>query len=221
MSLAGGEVNMKTKKTKKIFLLALEISAVFLAVYLILLPFFPIIKYNIYFNEKIAEEAKDVEEIKKDVEAIKNELKITAKGLPTSEYSVSPNRVIIKKIGVNAPIVESVSSEYGLSQGAWHIPKTSSPDKGGNTVITGHRFKYLPPNNLTFYLFHKLEIGDIVSIIWKEKDYFYRIKEIKIVPDTDLSILNPINKPTLTMFTCHPIYSTEKRLVVVGELIEE
>ena len=195
-------------------MLILEISAVFLAVYLVLLPFWPVIKYNIYFNEKIVEEAKDIE-------VAKEELKIVIKSLPSSEYSVSPNRVIIKKIGVNAPIVESVSAEYGLSQGAWHIPKTSSPDKGGNTVITGHRFKYLPPNNLTFYLFHKLEIGDIVSIIWEEKDYFYRIKEIKIVPDTELSILKPTNKPTLTMFTCHPIYSTEKRLVVVSELIEE
>ncbi|MCK4539610.1 sortase [Candidatus Parcubacteria bacterium] len=205
---------MKPKKTKKILLFILELSAVFLAVYLVLLPFWPVIKYNIYFNEKIAEEAKDVEIVKK-------ELKIIMKGLPLSEYSISSNRVVIKKIGVNAPIVESSSFEYGLSQGAWHIPETSSPDKGGNTVITGHRFKYLPPNNLTFYLFHKLEIGDIVSIIWKEKDYFYRIKEIKIVPNTELSILNPTKNPTLTMFTCHPIYSTEKRLVVIGELIED
>ena len=205
---------MNPQKIKKILLFTLELFAVFLAVYLVLLPFWPVIKYNIYFNEKIVEEAKDIE-------VAKEELKIVIKSLPSSEYSVSPNRVIIKKIGVNAPIVESVSAEYGLSQGAWHVSETSSPDKGGNTVITGHRFKYLPPNNLTFYLFHKLEIGDIVSIIWKEKDYFYRIKEIKIVPETELSILNPTNKPTLTMFTCHPIYSTEKRLVVVSELIEE
>ena len=205
---------MITKKIKRIILFILEMSAVFLLIYLILLPFWPVIKYNIYFNEKIAEDAKDVE-------VVKEELKVVMKSLPSSEYSISPNRVIIKKIGVNAPIVESVSSEYGLSQGAWHIPETSSPDRGGNTVITGHRFKYLPPNNLTFYLFHKLEIGDIVSIIWKEKDYFYRVKEIKIVPDTDLSILKQTKNSTLTMFTCHPIYSTEKRLVVVSELIEE
>ncbi|MCK5510419.1 class D sortase [Candidatus Parcubacteria bacterium] len=198
----------------RILLFILEISAVFLVVYLILLPFLPMIKYNIHFNEKIAEKAKDVE-------VVKEELRVIRKSLPLSEYSISPNRVIIKKIGVNAPIVESASAEYGLSQGAWHVPKTSSPGRGGNTVITGHRFKYLPPNNLTFYLFHKLEIGDIVSIIWKEKDYFYRVKEIKIVPDTDLSILKPTKNPTLTMFTCHPIYSTEKRLVVVSELIEE
>ncbi|MEA1962969.1 MAG: sortase [Patescibacteria group bacterium] len=212
---------MKNKKIKKFILLALELSAVFLVVYLVLLPFWPVMKYNIYFKKELAGASKNVEAIKKDMEAVKSELKITSKGLPSSEYSVSPNRVIIKKIGVNAPIVESSSSEYGLSRGAWHIPKTSSPDKGGNTVITGHRFKYLPPNNLTFYLFHKLEIGDIILVIWQEKDYFYRIKEIKIVHDTDLSILNPTKKSTLTMFTCHPIYSAEKRLVVIGELIDD
>ena len=204
---------MSIKKSRKFFLIILELLVILLLGYLILFPFWPIIKYNIYFNEQLSVEAKDVNIAKK-------ELRIVTKGLPQAEYSVSPNRVIIKKIGVNAPIVESASSEYGLSRGAWHVPKTSTPDKGGNTVITGHRFKYLPPNNLTFYLFHKLEIGDIVSIIWKEEDYFYRIKEIKIVPDTELSVLNPTKNPILTMFTCHPIYSTEKRLVIVSELIK-
>ena len=91
----------------------------------------------------------------------------------------------------------------------------------GNTVITGHRFKYLPPHNLTFYLFHKLEAGDIFSVIWNEQDYYYRIKEVKIVDKTEVSILDSTEEPTVTLFTCHPIYSTEQRLVVVGELIEE
>ncbi len=38
---------------------------------------------------------------------------------------------------------------------------------------------------------------------------------------TEVSILDPTEEPTVTLFTCHPIYSTEQRLVVVGELIEE
>ena len=63
----------------------------------------------------------------------------TAAGFPEADYAVSGNRVIITKIGVNAPIVESKSAEYGLSKGSWRIPESSTPDKGGNTVITGHR----------------------------------------------------------------------------------
>jgi sortase A len=103
--------------------------------------------------------------------------------------------------------------------GAWRVPESSTPDKGGNTVITGHRFKYLPPSNLTFYLLDKMETGDIISVVYKEKEYYYRVKEIKIVDKTELSILAPTKEPILTIFTCHPIYSTEKRLVVTGDLI--
>ena len=73
---------------------------------------------------------------------------------------------------------------------------------------------------LTFYLFHKLGAGDLVSVVWHEEDFLYRVKETKIVEDTDLSILEQGEESILTMFTCHPIYSTEKRLVIVSELIE-
>ena len=72
---------------------------------------------------------------------------------------------------------------------------------------------------LTFYLFHKLVVGDIVLVIWQQEDYYYRIKQIKIVDDNDFSILKPTDQPTLTLFTCDPIYSQKNRLVVVGELI--
>jgi LPXTG-site transpeptidase (sortase) family protein len=87
-------------------------------------------------------------------------------------------------------------------------------------ILTGHRFKYLPPSNLTFYLFHKLEEGDIASVIWDNKLYYYRIKEIKTVSGEDTSILKQTKTPILTIYTCDPIYSTKNRLVVISELID-
>ncbi len=209
----------KLKYNKKIFIKALvyilELLAVSLFVYLIFLPFYPELKYRAVYNQaEKAEESKEIEKVEeKTSEAIK--------GLPESDYAVSPNRLIITKIGVNAPIVQTDNEAYGLAMGAWLMPDGSTPDKGGKTIITGHRFKYLPPSNLTFYLFHKLEVGDIVSVVWKESKYFYRIKEVKVVDNNDFSIMEPSNKSLLTMFTCHPIYSTEKRLVIVSELIKK
>lgn len=205
---------MKKEIIIKIILVLTELAAACLLLYLIFLPFYPILKYRLLFKNAATEEITDLENVKKTVVQNYN-------ALPLAEYSVSANRLIIKKIGVNAPIVESASADYGLSKGAWRVPQSSTPDKGGNTVITGHRFKYLPPNNLTFYLFDKLQTGDIVAVIWEDKNYFYRIKEIKIVADTEISIMAPSLEPILTLFTCHPIYSTEKRLVVIGELIIE
>lgn len=136
--------------------------------------------------------------------------------------SVKPavNKLIIPKIKVNIPIIESDNEEYGLNHGAWRLPNSSTPKESGNMVITGHRFKYLPPSNLTFYLFNKLEKGDIASIIWNNQIYYYKINEVKVVSADDTSILKQSKKPILTMYTCDPIYSTKNRLVVIGEIFE-
>ena len=196
--------NMKNKKITKLIIIILELLAISLVIYVVALPFYPNFKYKITLKNDKVSDSKNIEIVKERTVEYKNRF-------PDSEYSVSPNRVI----------VESNDANYGLSKGSWRVPNSSTPDKGGNTVITGHRFKYLPPNNLTFYHFDKLEEGDIFSIIWEKKYYYYRIKEVKIVSKTELSILEPTKEPIVTLFTCHPIYSTEKRLVIIGKLITE
>ncbi len=211
---------MNKKVNKKIILKAityfLEFVALILFLYLLILPFYPEFKYR--FEGK--KEVKSITEEQMTLPELENKVKVAINYLPQAEFDVSSQRLIIEKIGVNIPIVESASSEYGLHFGAWRDPKTSTPDKGGNTVITGHRFKYLPPSNLTFYLFHKLEIGDIASILWNDEYFIYKIKEIKTVEPTEISILEATDDSILTMYTCDPIYSQDKRLVVIAELIE-
>ena len=203
----------KKNKILKALVITLELLAFALLLYLVFLPIIPSAEYDFANYRGTLPESKDVEVVKNDTTKIINQL-------PKNKEDISANRVIITKIGVNAPIVESKNSEYGLSLGAWHVPESSNPEKGGNTIITGHRFKYLPPSNLTFYLFDKLEAGDVVSVVWDKKNYFYKIREVKIVEATDLSVMKNSETPILTMFTCHPIYSTEKRLVVIGDLVE-
>ena len=199
----------------KALVYTLELLAVGLLIYIIILPFYPSLKYKIeYDNAEIKKEAQNLNKAKETLQSYKN-------NFPGADYSVSPNRLIIGKIGVNAPIVESKNSDYGLSKGSWLVPDTSTPDKGGNTVITGHRFKYLPPNNLTFYLLDKLEKDDIISVIWQEKNYYYQVMKTKIVAADDLSILKPTASSTLTLYTCDPIYSTKNRLVVIAELLDK
>lgn len=204
------KINLDKKNFIKALVFTLELLAIILILYLIFLPFYPLVQYKVNNgNENNISQEQKLDIAVKKTEEFKN-------AFPESEYAISPNRLIIPKIGVNAPIIESKSSEYGLSKGAWHMPDSSTPENGGNTVITGHRFKYLPPNNLTFYLFDKLKTGDVISVIWKEKEYYYTIKETKIVPKTDTSILGKTKEPILTLFTCHPLFSEENRLVVIA-----
>ncbi len=199
--------------------------------YMLILPLYPFLK-----NKKILEltpnEQKKVAEqkIKKIINFLPNssnaptalhkaQNNIQKFNQPISSVQQNKNNyLIIPKINVNIPIIESRDPAYGLNHGAWHMPESSTPPNGGNTVITGHRFKYLPPSNLTFYLFHKLNPGDIIAIIWDNKAYYYTIKKIKTIPKNDTSILAKSQKPILTLFTCDPIYSQKNRLVVIATL---
>ncbi len=129
------------------------------------------------------------------------------------------NRLVIPKIGVNLPIMESQDSDASLWKGAWRIPNSSTPNSGGNTVLSAHRFRYRPPSNLTLYLLDKVERGDTMIVYWQGKEYDYQITETKIVPRENTDIAEPTLTDQLTVFTCHPLFSTKERLVVIGERI--
>lgn len=130
------------------------------------------------------------------------------------------NRVVIPKIGVDMKIVEGTNEKVALNQGAWHYPTTSTPNQGGNTVITGHRFKYRPPSKETFYLLDKLEKGDKFIVYWQGIEYDYEVTETKVVEKNAVEILNNTEEPIVTLFTCTPLFTTKQRLVVIGKLIE-
>lgn len=127
------------------------------------------------------------------------------------------NRLVIPKIGVNVEIVEG-QDERALWRGIWHLPQTSTPDKGGNTVLTGHRFQYLAGPR-TLYLLDQMQIGDVIIVYWQGKEYDYQVRERRIVNPTAVEILDNTDQPQLTVFTCTPIFSTKQRLVLFADPI--
>jgi sortase A len=184
--------------------------------YLVIYPFYPLIDYKVQArlsgNDKVNFQDSDV--IKKKTEekiALNNEIKYIS--------SEPTNWLIINKINVDIPIIIS-NGAWALDKGAWILPIASTPDKGGNTIITGHRFKYLPPSNTTFYLLNKLAVNDLISVLWQNKVYYYKVREIKIVNDDDASVNTPSKEPILTLYTCDPIFSTKHRLVVISDLMQ-
>lgn len=127
------------------------------------------------------------------------------------------NRLVIPKIGVDNQIVEG-ADEKSLNRGIWHFPSSSTPDKGGNTVLTGHRFQYLAGPH-TLYLLDQMAVGDIVMVYWKGVEYDYIIRERKIVNPDQISILDNTAQPQLTIFTCTPLFTTQQRLVLLADPI--
>ena len=143
---------------------------------------------------------------------------ITASSGPDTVLSQIKNRLIISGAGINMPIFLSDNDKV-LSKGGWMYSGNSTPDKGGNTVIFGHRWLYKPPIQNTFYNLDKVAIGDQFSINWNGTTYNYRVSEIKIVNPNDVYVLNPTDTPQVTLITCTPLFSTKQRLVVIGKLI--
>jgi LPXTG-site transpeptidase (sortase) family protein len=129
------------------------------------------------------------------------------------------NYLVIPKIGVRIPIAEG-NDESALSEGAWRLPGTSTPDAGGNTALAAHRFKYLPPHEETFYLLDKLQAGDEFTVYWQGKEYQYKVaSSYKVQPDA-IEVLAQTETPTITLITCAPLFSAKERLIVSAELVQ-
>jgi LPXTG-site transpeptidase (sortase) family protein len=129
----------------------------------------------------------------------------------------SENRLVIPIINVNSAIVEG-ESEAALSKGVWRRPVSAKPDdRAGNTVLTGHRFLYTGFAQNTFYNLDKLEVGDEIQIFWEGGQYFYKVAEISVVEPTAIEIEQDFGDTRLTLYTCHPLWTAAKRLVVVAK----
>jgi LPXTG-site transpeptidase (sortase) family protein len=130
-----------------------------------------------------------------------------------------PNQLIIPAMQLDQKILEGpVSQTYAiLKHGVWRWPEGSSPEKGGNTILVGHRFTYTDPRGV-FYFMNKAHPGDHIGIIWHNKTYNYKIMNTKVVPPSDTSILKQTTQPTLTMYTCTPLWWPKNRLVVTATL---
>lgn len=128
------------------------------------------------------------------------------------------NTLVIPQMGVNAQIYEA-QSETVLSQGLWRMPMTSDNPTSGNMVITAHRYLRRPPNPNTFYLLDKLQVNDEFQLYWQGQRYNYQVKNIKIVEPEQLDILYNTPQAQLTLFSCTPLFTSEKRLVVIAEMV--
>lgn len=125
------------------------------------------------------------------------------------------DHVVIPRIGLDEKIWVG-SNEKLVNKGIWKVDHTSTPDQGSNTVLVGHRFSY--KDAAVLYHIDKIQIGDPIVVAWSGKLYTYRVKETKIVKPTDVYVEGATEVETLTVYSCHPLWSTRERLVVVSEL---
>lgn len=145
----------------------------------------------------------------------------------SSEVNQTPT-IIIPKIGVKAPVVYDEPSPYNepvqkaLERGVIRYWDTSSPGETGNVAILGHSSNNLLNAGKYKYVFvnlKKLENDDIIYLDYQSKRYAYKVTDKTILPPDDLSYIRPTDVPSVTLITCDPPGTSQKRLYIRAEQI--
>jgi sortase A len=148
---------------------------------------------------------------------------VTEEGKQEKRYATDGNRLFVPKIGIDTKILESSSEDVMFrEEGTWRDPAAGgNPADPGNMVLAGHRFQYLPPNTTTFYNLDKLALGDAIKVYWEGKEYSYQINNIFEVNPDEVWIKDASSQDSheITLYTCTPLYTSAKRLVIKATLI--
>jgi LPXTG-site transpeptidase (sortase) family protein len=138
--------------------------------------------------------------------------------------TLGTNSLLIPGIDVEAKILQLKSIDQ-LYDNSWILPWGSTPEKGGNTVIVAHR--YLRRNQTseedikTFYNLPTMKAGDLVYLNYKGKKYEYQVFETMEVGIKDIWIEDNTADPMLTLYTCTPLWTSDRRFVVRAKLLKE
>lgn len=127
-------------------------------------------------------------------------------GLPADQPKVPATRLVIPKLGVDAPVVL-----IALRDGTWqvdqltyevgHLQGTASPGESSNIAIAGH-VTLARGGDGPFRYLSQLRQGDEVLVFAGEQSYRYVINEVRVVSPEDVQVTFPTAEPTLTLITC-------------------
>lgn len=127
------------------------------------------------------------------------------------------SRIEIPKIGVDKFVVAGVDAQ-SLRKGPGLFPGSPLGGQLGNVAITGHRTTYGAP----FSRIDEIGVGDEVVLQTAEGTFNYIVNaEPFVVEPTQTEVAKTLDrtKATLTLISCHPRWTSEKRIVVTADLV--
>lgn len=135
-----------------------------------------------------------------------------APGAPIAE-------IIVPRLNLNAIVIElaGLYDRENLNRGPGHVPGTAYPGMPGNVFIAGHRTTYGAP----FGGLDQMRNGDKIILVTAEGRHIYTVIEQRIVDPHDLSVLGQEGEPRVTLMACHPKFTANKRILVIGRLSGE
>ena len=101
-----------------------------------------------------------------------------------------------------------------LKKGPGHYRDTPLPGEHGTIGLAGHRTTYAAP----FRRLNRLRRGDPILVTMPYGRFRYRVEGSRVVQPTTVSVLRYVGYERLVLTTCHPLFSSKRRLVVTARL---
>ena len=133
--------------------------------------------------------------------------------------------ISIPRLGIrDVTVGDSPEQSYLDREGIMHLSETGFPyERGSNTYIVGHAADYdasRVPN--VFRNLKDLKQGDLITLRDAlGRSYAYRAYQYLIVNPTDVWVTEPVaGKEIVSLQTCYPAPSFEKRLIIRAERVK-
>ena len=135
---------------------------------------------------------------------------------PAPGYAV---RLAIPAIKLDTPVKQAGIVEDAQGNPVWQtLPfiavhygdLTALVGDRGNAVIAGHVVTLSEGN--VFRFLYQVDIGDQIQV-WDQRDklHTFSVTDVKLVPPTVVSVMDPTPDPTLTLITCGGTFDPIKR----------
>lgn len=122
----------------------------------------------------------------------------------------------IEKISLSAPLAEGTDNK-SIMFALGHFKNTAMPGEMGNFAVAGHRSYTFGEY---FSRLDELETGDEIEVLYNGKRYNYEVTNSFIVEPEQTEVLEPTDRPVITLVTCTPKWTATHRLIVRGQLKE-
>ena len=109
-------------------------------------------------------------------------------------------------------VVISGATGASMAFALGHIHGTALPNEQGRSVVAGHR-------DGAFRFLGSVRLGDRFVVTSHAARQVYRVREVAVVSERDLSLLEPAAGRSIALLTCYPLDSLVRgtqRLVVIA-----
>jgi LPXTG-site transpeptidase (sortase) family protein len=148
--------------------------------------------------------------------------------VPTRPPAVQPlpaKRIVIPTIVLDTKVIQLGTKLDRRGQIAWETAPfavgqhkgLAGPGQNGNMVLSGHISS--PNEGAIFHHLPDLKVGEGVIVATDERQYLYRVTDIKTVTPDEISVLDQTPDATATLITCVPDGIYSHRLVVTAHLV--